>query len=214
MHHILDRYAFVNKHFVSPSKTSSTESATELGTAVHNEIKDYIRSPTTRSSYHYQTLYFFQSLKKLGWEAVSADVPIADPNLGYRTKVDVIARNPVTDTTIVIEVKTTSATVSEAATQIEAFKVDKLLSPTWGKVLHTDTPVHRALAQVTLEYHAMKKNYARINAFVFYLFRNPTFTEPANMNTTLPNPNEYLNHVRIYHPIDELLSDDFYQSLL
>lgn len=213
MHHLLDQYGFANKYFDSPSKPADSESAKALGTAVHTEIKDYIKDPNVRREYHYQTLYFFQTLQILGWEPLDADVPMNDDLLHYKTRADVVAFHAATNTTVIIEVKTTLATREEALAQIEQFKANELKSSLWEE-LKIDMPVNRAIAQATLEYHAMKSKYGRTNACVIYLFRNPTFVATPPLNQPKVNSDEYKQHVLLYQVYSKLLSDAFYQTLL
>lgn len=218
IHDMLDRYQFINAKFHSRSKSITNERAIDVGTSVHSEIhyiaKNNGKFPPTM---HIQTVYFVHKLGSLGWDMINAEVPLDDSELGYSTKIDVLARDRTTKKQIVLEVKTTSATWSEAQFELDNIaREPKYLLPEsspWSslKEFKVDNPISRALAQVTLEYHSMRANGTKdIAPFVIFLFNDVEFPK----SNVLKQPEDMNYPVRLYYPGEDALSDVFYRKLL
>jgi len=204
----LDRYQFNNKYFHSRSKGN----ATDAGTEIHGEIHYIAKNKKLPEKVHPQTVCFLNTLAKLGWEMIDAEVRVEDTTLGYHTKIDVMARDVQRGRTIVIEVKTTNATRSEAERELNNIHAEpKHKLPTtspWSALpeFEFDTPVARAIAQVTLEYHLLWRSGRRdLEAFVVYLF----WLTPAEL--TKENFGDF---VGLWQPSPRALGSEFYQSLV
>lgn len=218
IHDVLNRYQFINKEFHSRNKYPNGESAIDVGTAVHREIH-YIATHNGElpPTIHLQTLYFIVALSRKGWKMIDAEVNLEDPRLSYVTKIDVLARDQGTGKTIVIEVKTTSSTWNEAQKELQNIERQPTYalpeSSPWSsrKEFKIDTPVSRALAQVTLEYHALKSSgRSNLVPFVVYLFNDITFERQK----ILKNEDDPEYPVRFFYPAEDALTETFYHTLI
>ena len=214
LHKILDRYQFMNKYFHG-KLVKTPEGAKKLGDEIHRQILYMIRNNMQfPDSVYPQTVYFAKTLNAMGWKPIGGEVHLSDPHLEYTTGIDVVAWDAKYNCEIIIEVKTTGATWNEASQELENMSLghhDLPKTSPWSEIpeFKVDSPVSRALAQVTLEYLRLaEERPAKRKAVVVYLFNVP----PMDI-TQLKNEN-YENYVRQFYPPEIVLSPLFYNKLI
>lgn len=214
LHKILDRYQFMNKYFHG-KLVKTPEGAKKLGDEIHRQILYMIRNNMQFPDPVYtQVVYFKKTLEAMGWTPIGGEVHLSDPHLEYTTGIDVIAWDAKYNTEIIIEVKTTGATWNEAERELENMSLghhDLPKTSPWSEIpeFKVDSPVSRALAQVTLEYLRLSEEKpAKRKAVVVYLFNIP----PMEMSQLMKE--NYENHVRQFYPPNAVLSLLFYKKLI